>query len=136
MNTAGERIRFLRQRVAHTQERLATEAGISKGFLSDVETGTRQPSAEYLLRIANALGVSLDYLMKGGAEPSSDGVEGRVQFPGSLTRFAMERKLSFGEAKAILDAKLQIVANRRNSVSDDLEDFDWQGFYDAIKEYL
>jgi transcriptional regulator with XRE-family HTH domain len=136
MNSIGERIRQHRQKLGYTQERLAAEAGISKGFISDVETGNRQPSAEYLLRIANALKVSTDYLMKGGAEPGADTTTQRIQFPQSLTKFALENKLPFDDVKAILEAKLQIVANRRNATDDDLERFDWAGFYEAIKDYM
>lgn len=136
MSTVGERIRQHRQKLGYTQERLAAEATISKGFLSEVETGTRNPSAEYLLRIANALGVSLDYLMKGGAEPPANSPPQRVRFPASLTAFALEQKLPFNQVKSVLEAKLQIVANRRNATEDDLEKFDWAGFYEAIKDYL
>ena len=135
MSTVGERIKQRRQALGYTQDRLATQAGISKGFLSDVETGTRNPSAEYLLRIGDALGISLDYLMKGGP-PSSELPNGRVSIPASLAEFAVKRDLPFGVVKAILDAKLQFVANRRDTVEDDLEKFDWAGFYDAIKDYL
>lgn len=134
MSTVGERIRHQRQKLNLTQERLATVAGISKGFLSDVETNTRNPSAEYLLRIANALGVTLDYLMKGGDEPASP--TKRIDFPASLAAFAMKKGLTFNDAKAVLDAKLQFVANRRDTVDEDLERFDWEGFYEAIKDYL
>ena len=135
MSAVGERIKQRRQTLGYTQDRLATEANISKGFLSDVETGTRNPSAEYLLRIGDALGVSLDYLMKGGPPPS-ESTNRRVSIPASLAEFAVKRDLPFGSVKAILEAKLQFVANRRDTVDNDLEKFDWAGFYDAIKEYL
>jgi transcriptional regulator with XRE-family HTH domain len=136
MSTVGERIKQRRQALGYTQDRLATQAGISKGFLSDVETGTRNPSAEYLLRIGDALNVSLDYLMKGGALPSLEPLDRSVSIPASLAQFAIKRDLPFGVVKAILEAKLQFVANRRDTVDDDLEKFDWAGFYEAINEYL
>ena len=136
MNTVGDRIRFCRQRLNLKQEELANLAGMSKGFLSEVETGNRNPSAEYLLRIANALGVSLDFLMKGGELPSFDPESKAVRIPSSLANFAHDKQLPFGQVRAILEAKLQLVANRRNSGEGDLEKFDWGKFYDAIKEYL
>ena len=136
MNTVGDRIRQQRQKLGYTQERLATEADMSKGFLSEVETGTRNPSAEYLLRIANALHLSLDYLMKGEeASPAASNQE-KIRFPAALTNFALEKKLPFDVVKSMLEAKLRIVANRRNTVDDDLETFNWAGFYEAIKDYL
>ena len=136
MITVGERIKQRRQTLGYTQDRLATQASISKGFLSDVETGTRNPSAEYLLRIGEALGVSLDYLMKGDSPTSPESIYRKVSVPASLAQFAVKRDLPFGVVKAILDAKRQFVANRRDTVEDDLEKFDWAGFYDAIKEFL
>ena len=69
MNTVGDkvgdRIKARRLALGWTQEQFAEKAGISKGFLSDLETGTRNVSAEYLLKIAQALNVTLDFLMKG-----------------------------------------------------------------------
>jgi|SRR5208282_100862 len=136
MSTVGDRIRLCRQKLGFKQERLANDAGMSKGFLSEVETGNRNPSAEYLLRIANALGVSLDFLMKGGEMPPLDQGPRSIRIPFSLATFAQERQLPFDQVRAILEAKLQLVANRRNSGADDLETFDWSGFYEAIREYL
>ena len=136
MSLVGDRIRLCRQKLGLTQEILAKDAGMSKGFLSEVETGNRNPSAEYLLRIANALHVSLDFLMKGGEMPSLTQGSRAIQIPASLANFAQEKQLPFDKVRAILEAKLQLVANRRNSGEDDLETFKWEEFYEAIKEYL
>ena len=138
MTTVGERIRYTRQLHGLTQDALSRKALISKSFLSEVETGLRNPSSDYLLRIANVLEVSLDYLMRGesSAGPAEAAAGKRVQFPSSLTDFAVRRELPFSVAKAVLEAKLQFVANRRDSGTDNLEDFDWEGFYEAIKDYL
>jgi transcriptional regulator with XRE-family HTH domain len=131
MSTVGERIRLQRQKLNYIQEHLAKSANISKGFLSEVETGTRNPSAEYLFRIATALGVSIDYLMTGAS------IESRpIHFPASLIEFGMAENLPINVVKSIFEAKKQFIANRRDTVDDDLESFDWRGFYDAIKEYL
>jgi len=55
----GERIRELRKKKGLSQLRLAYRAEISKTYLSDLERGKRNPSIGLLLRIAEALGVSL-----------------------------------------------------------------------------
>jgi len=65
MATTGDRIKEVRESLHITQEELAAKTGLSKGFISDTENSKRGISAENLLKIANALGASLDYLAKG-----------------------------------------------------------------------
>ncbi len=133
MNMVGERIKKRRMELGWTQERLAQEARLSKGFLSDIENGKRNVSADTLLAIATALAVSMDFLMKGG-KPSV--AEGDVQIPGSLSALARSANLSFGQALTLLEMRRQIVAHRTSSKSQDLEKFDWKRFYESVKEFL
>ena len=65
MKTLGKRIRQMRINMGWTQERLAREAGLSKSFMSDLENSKTTVSGNNLLKIAQVLGASLDYLMKG-----------------------------------------------------------------------
>ena len=65
MAGVGERIRKRRLELGWTQDQLCQKAGISKGFLSDLENDKRNVSATNLLDIARALSLSLDYLMTG-----------------------------------------------------------------------
>src|SRR5215469_1565836 len=65
MPTAGDRIREIREELGWTLDKLVEKTGISKGFLSDVETGKRDISSEYLLKIADAMEASVDYLLRG-----------------------------------------------------------------------
>ena len=51
----GPRIRALRVAVGVTQEKLAYECGHSKGYLSDVESGKRVPSLEFLADLMERL---------------------------------------------------------------------------------
>jgi DNA-binding XRE family transcriptional regulator len=46
-----------------TQQQVADTAGISKPYLSQIETGKRKGSTESLASIANALNVSLDEIV-------------------------------------------------------------------------
>ena len=48
-----------------TQETLAAKAGISTPFLGHIEWGTRKPSVETLVALANALEVGTDDLLRG-----------------------------------------------------------------------
>ena len=137
MNTVGDkvgdRIKARRLALGWTQEQFAEKAGISKGFLSDLETGTRNVSAEYLLKIAQALNVTLDFLMKGD---ESKPKQREVQIPAKLSDLAKQKNLTFSQALMLLDMRLQIKAHRSNTHSDDLEKFDWDRFYEAVKQFL
>ncbi|OGO17255.1 MAG: XRE family transcriptional regulator [Chloroflexi bacterium RBG_16_48_8] len=56
-------IRIWRNFRALTQQELADKAGISKPYLSQIETGKRTGTAEVLAAIADALGVTVDDVM-------------------------------------------------------------------------
>lgn len=58
-----ERLREWRRRRSFTQEELARRAEIPTISVSHFETGHRFPNAESLRRLADALGVSADYLL-------------------------------------------------------------------------
>ena len=55
-------IKLWREHRGLTQQELATRAGISKPYLSQIESGKRQGSIETLSAIARALEVPLDVL--------------------------------------------------------------------------
>ena len=59
----GSTIAAWRERNALSQTALAQAAGISKAYLSQIETGARRGSVRALRSIALALGVSLDQLV-------------------------------------------------------------------------
>jgi transcriptional regulator with XRE-family HTH domain len=63
--TIGERIRERREKLSLTQRQLCAAAGISVGFLSDVENGKRGLSAANLGEVARALDASCDWLIWG-----------------------------------------------------------------------
>ena len=55
----GKRISAVRREKGMTSEKLAYGAGISKGYLSDVENGNKLPSLTVLATLADVLGVRL-----------------------------------------------------------------------------
>lgn len=61
----GTRIRFLRESRQMTQRDLCNAAGLSVGFLSDIENGKRTVSIPKLAGIAWALVVSCDEIVFG-----------------------------------------------------------------------
>jgi y4mF family transcriptional regulator len=134
MSTFGDQIRARRIALDLTQDELARKAGLSKGFLSDLENGKRNVSAEKLLDVARALGVSIDALMSlADVKPSM----GEVQIPASLAELARSENLPFSKLLMLLDMQRQIVAHRSVSRKDpDLDSVDWRRFYDSVKEFL
>lgn len=60
--TLPDRLRELRDRAGLTQAALAGLVGTSQSALGSIEAGHRAPSLELSIRIAKALGVSLDTL--------------------------------------------------------------------------
>ena len=59
----GRRIKAARKKAAMTQARLAEEVGISEVHVSNLESGTGNPSLATLVDIANVLSVSTDELL-------------------------------------------------------------------------
>lgn len=51
-----------------TQTELAEKAGVTQGTISMIETGGRTPSLPVMVRIAEALSCSVDYLLNDGQE--------------------------------------------------------------------
>jgi transcriptional regulator with XRE-family HTH domain len=125
MQSLGQTIKTLRGARGWTLEQLYQVSGVSKGFLSDLENGKRSNvGSSTLLRLADAFGVPVESLMEGG-----------VQVPPDLEKFALEQKLSFAEALTLLKMSRQIHAHRDRARSDD-DPFDWKQFYDAVKSFL
>lgn len=57
------RIREVRRAAGLTMKQLGAMVGVSEGAISHYETGRREPDPLTLGRIANALSVSVDYLL-------------------------------------------------------------------------
>ncbi|MEN3009312.1 XRE family transcriptional regulator [Pseudothermotoga sp.] len=60
----GEKIRLVRNRLGLTQADLAKKLNVDPSTIAYYESGRRQISLEMLQKIANALGVELDYFLK------------------------------------------------------------------------
>lgn len=61
----GPFVRKMRESARMTQQDVATRSGLSRSYLSRLETGgIIRPSADYLVRIARAIGIHPDMLFK------------------------------------------------------------------------
>lgn len=64
LHILGARIATERRKKGLTLEKLAYEAGLSKGNLSDIENGKKDPRYSTLLTISEGLEVSVSKLLK------------------------------------------------------------------------
>lgn len=64
MNSLAERIKCLRQSRGQTLRGLAREVGVAPSFMLDIEADRRLPSADVLIRIAEALAVPASELQE------------------------------------------------------------------------
>lgn len=77
--TLGDKLREIRKERGLTLQQVADAAGLSKAFVSQIESGTANPSLASLKRVGNALGVPLATLFEekvNGPEPASTLLEG------------------------------------------------------------
>ena len=103
MINMGNRIRETREARGMTQDEVVARAGISKSYLSDVENNKRKVGTGYLLKIAQVLGVSLQYLATG--EPTNGTFHGGgVTIPRELQEAALRLKLSLAQTLDVLHA--------------------------------
>lgn len=132
MASIGDRIREIREAQKLTQYQLASRSGVSKGFLSDIENNKRNPSSEYVLKLANALGASIDFLLR-GEEPPSTVTRESVVIPPALAEAAEKMNLSYAQTVELLDAHRSVIARRSNKQVRPFEVEDWERLYKAIK---
>lgn len=132
--TTGRRIREIRERRGLTQDQLAKKADISKGFLSDVENDKRNIGSQGLLRIANELGASVDYLLAGKVRENVENEQ--IIIPPELSEAAKELKLSYSDTLDLLNDFNSAIARRGKTYRKELTVEGWKKFYEAIKEAL
>lgn len=132
MAHVGDRIRELRERRGFTLDELAARGGVSKSFLSEVENAKRNLSAEYLLRIATALGASMDYLLRGETHEPPE--RQQVVIPPELALVAAELDLSYRQTVRLLDAHNSVVARRAEIAKQTLSPEDWRQLHETLKK--
>ncbi len=60
----GRTLKRLREEAELSQERLAQEAGLTTGYISDLERGLKAPGLATIIQLASALGVSPSEMLK------------------------------------------------------------------------
>jgi transcriptional regulator with XRE-family HTH domain len=134
MPTVGDNIRTVREKLGWTQDKLAAEAKISKGFLSDVENKGKNISLDLLLKVATALGASVGYLATGeGQEP---GEKRPVMIPSELSEAAERLSLTYPETLDLLESYNAVVARRSNRTKGTMTVEDWMALHKALKNVV
>lgn len=64
----GRRIRAFRKLKGYTQEGLAKELNVSVSVLGEVERGNRVPDEDFVIRVADALNITVEELVPGSIE--------------------------------------------------------------------
>lgn len=82
----GENVRALRREKHLSQEELSEMVFTTQKYISCIETGCARPSLEACLRIADALHVSIDTLLKGIIETGSEVLKLNSPEQGSVGR--------------------------------------------------
>jgi len=132
MPTVGERIREIREKRGMTQDKLAEAAGLSKSFLSEVENDKSNISSRILLRIANELGASMDYLLDGTVKEALE--REPVVIPSALSKYAEKVNLTYAETRELLDAHNSVIARRSSRSLKEFTVDDWKRLHTAIKK--
>lgn len=70
----GERIREERKRIHLTQAQLANEVGISDTYVGAIERGERSLTLDTLVKLANRIGVTIDYLLTDFVDGSNESI--------------------------------------------------------------
>lgn len=103
----GKRIKQLRIAKGLTQESLATRAGLTKSYISLLETGKKMPAIFTLSHIAGALGISVGDFFQDAENSSSVAVvkkHERVQIAGNGSPFGyIYEALSVKKKDRIMD---------------------------------
>ena len=68
----GRRIREERLRLNLTQEKLAEDVELTTAYIGQVERGERNLTLENLIKVANRLGVTVDYLLSDSLDADRD----------------------------------------------------------------
>ena len=130
----GKRIKAIRQSRNMTAKELASRAGISASYLSEVERGASAIAGEKLLRIARHLGVTLAYLLEGQGDPNESTDE--VRIPAALAEAAERLNLSYFATVRLLQGRQSLVARRSSSKDEPWQVEDWIDFHRRVKQYI
>ena len=72
MNKIGEVLKSAREKAGLTQLELSGMVGVSRAYYADVERGRYTPSLKVLSRLADILGIDLNFLKQNDGKRAAD----------------------------------------------------------------
>jgi len=108
----GSFIRQQRERANLSLRRLADTAGISNPYLSQIERGIRQPSAEILSRLSRALEISANSLYS-----KAGFLDEEMQSPTISDALDADVRLSPSQKKVLLDMYKALIHSNGSAAS-------------------
>lgn len=126
----AERLRRSREKAGLTLDQLAKSAGVSKTYLWELEqdsAGSKKPSADLLLKLANALSITLADLM---GLPTVRADNRAVELSGSLSEFVERMR---GLKSPLSEAEIRDLATTRFRGGQPKTADDWHDLYRVLK---
>ena len=96
-NIVGDNIRLIREKMGLTQEELALRCDLTQGYINFLENGRREYSRESLMKIANALGISISQLFEEGKE------KGEIKMAAESSPVYGKRRSTYDEIVSLLN---------------------------------
>ena len=112
----GERIRNLRMSLNMSVRSLASKAGFSPSFISQVENGQVSPSISSLERIASTLGLTLAgfFISEGSDSPVVTRSDNRQEITSSWSRSRIEALISSGATRHLEAVMITVAPGGRS----------------------
>src|ERR1700730_13534107 len=122
----AERIKLRREQKGISAAELARAAGISKGYMSEIEnadsTKPVRPSADVLYRVATALGTSVADLLEKDVRPAPREISPSLR--------------AFAEKNQLPEEDVQMLADIRFRGAQPVDEWDWGFLYGAIQRSI
>ena len=106
----SQRIRFLRKKKGLNQGALAEKVGINPSHLSRLENGKYQPSVDALQKIAEALEVSVDFLL---SDDDSGELEVKIENKSLSERLRLIDTLDEADQQALIQVIDSMLTKQR-----------------------
>ena len=98
----GKKVKQYRIQKGYSAEKLSDVAGVSKSHITNIESGNSHASAEVLVRIANALEISVDLML-------CDSLKGRTAQKARMLEYAvMLEECSEMETRIIMQTAMAL----------------------------